>query len=197
VVTPIGGPVAEVAFSVLPARRKPGDLWTEPATGLTLVWIPPGEFLMGSSQTEGEPGYDPQARDTELPARRVRISEGFWIGQHPVTNEQYGRFLAEGGRQPSEWRNRRFNAPQQPVVGVSAVDARAFCRWATKRAGLTGEIGFDLPTEGEWEFAARGVWGICVNLTMHAGAWAGGRAAWCVVVGHRRGCAEGCQRQPS
>jgi formylglycine-generating enzyme required for sulfatase activity len=145
-----------VVRGAVPAGRRPGDAWTEPTTGLTLVWIPPGEFVMGSSKTKREPGYDPEADDRELPARRVRISEGFWIGQHPVTNEQYGRLVAEGGAEPEYWRNRRFNGPQQPVVGVRAIDARAFCHWAAKRAGLTGELAFDLPTEAEWEFTARG-----------------------------------------
>ena len=135
---------------------KAGDLWRDARTGLTLLWIPPGEFLMGSSNTKGKRGYDPAAYPDERPPRRVRISEGFWIGQHVVTNESYGRFLAEGGPEPDSWRNRRFNAPQQPVVDVSAFDAERFCRWTTKRAELTGDATFNLPTEAEWEFAARG-----------------------------------------
>lgn len=138
------------------AAPAPGDIWQDTATGLTLVWIPPGDFLMGSSKTRRSPRYDPEAREEETPAHRVRITEGFWIGQHVVTNELYGRFVAEGGREPHYSRDRRFNSPQQPVVAVTWRDARAYCAWATKRTGLSGEIAFDLPTEAEWEFAARG-----------------------------------------
>ena len=56
--------------------------------------MPGGSFLMGSSNTRGEPGYDPEADDDEMPAHPVQLT-GFWMGVYPVTNEQYARFMAE------------------------------------------------------------------------------------------------------
>jgi formylglycine-generating enzyme required for sulfatase activity len=124
------------------ADPRPGELQTEPATGISLVWIPPGEFRMGEA---GVP---------------VTLPTGFWIGQHPVTNEAYARFLAAAGhREPEYWRNSRFNKPDQPVVGVDFRDALAFCAWATKAAAFDDDREITLPTEAEWEYVARAAGG--------------------------------------
>lgn len=107
------------------------------------VWIPPGASLMGES-----------------PGVRVTLAEGFWIGQHPVTNEVYGRFLAAAGhREPEYWHDPRFNKPDQPVVGVDFRDALAFCAWATKAAAFDDEREIRLPTEAQWEYVARAAGG--------------------------------------
>ena len=92
------------------------------------------------------------AYDDEKPVHWVRISP-FWLAETPVTNHQYARFLqATGYEEPPTWRDRRFSAPEQPVVSVSWIDAQAFCRWLSEKSGL--EVG--LPTEAQWELAARG-----------------------------------------
>ena len=128
----------------------------DPVTEMSFLWVPPGRFWMGSSKTKGERNYDPEAYDDELPAREVTLTSGFFIAELPVTNRQYARFLeAEKAELPEFWRDRRFNDPAQPLAGVSWDEARTFCAWLGKRAGLDEGWRFDLPTEAEWEYVAR------------------------------------------
>lgn len=83
---------------------------------------------------------------TEVDTRTVFVA-AFYIDKYEVTNKQYAKFLAETGhRKPKFADDPRFNAPNQPVVGVNWEDAEAYAVWAGKR----------LPTASEWEKAARG-----------------------------------------
>jgi formylglycine-generating enzyme required for sulfatase activity len=119
-----------------PAAPTPGQERIHEKDGLVLVYVPGGDFLLGA---EDEP--------LSRPVRRVRLSP-FWIGKHPVTNEQYARFLAENPSRPEPafWGDFRFNQPRLPVVGVSWAEARDYCNWA----------GLEFPSEVQWEAAARG-----------------------------------------
>jgi len=134
-------------------EAREGQPFVEPVTQMAFVWVTGGSFLMGSSKRRGKPGYDPDADADEAPAHHVPLT-GFWMSVYPVTNEQYARFMAETGQPtPASFSDRRFNDPAQPVVTVSWQDAAAFTRWLTgKRAGILVR----LPTEAEWEYAARG-----------------------------------------
>jgi formylglycine-generating enzyme required for sulfatase activity len=106
------------------------------------VLIPAGSFTMG----------DNEGRPDERPEHRVTLS-AFRMAVLPVTNEDYAAFLAATGHNaPRFWDDAAFNHPRQPVVGVSWFDAAAYCGWLSDVSG--GE--YRLPTEAEWERAARG-----------------------------------------
>jgi iron(II)-dependent oxidoreductase len=98
-----------------------------------------GQFWMGSSLEESKNG-------TEKPRHKVYLAT-YYIDKSPVTNQAYRKFIMETGHpEPPFWADPHYNNPTQPVVGVSWNDAVAYAKWANKR----------LPTEAEWEKAAKG-----------------------------------------
>ncbi len=114
--------------------------------GLNFRLIPGGYYLLGSAVSE--PG---RFADEDTP-HRVRV-DAFYIAVTATTNAQYRRFLqATGHPAPLYWQDRNLNGPDQPVVGVNWDDAVAFCNWLTQVTGVP----HNLPTEAQWEAAARG-----------------------------------------
>jgi len=106
------------------------------------IVIAASSFLMGCDR----------GADDERPAHRVRVG-AFALARHPVTNAEYARFLeATGAAAPPTWSDPRFGDHDQPVVSVSWFDAVAYCEWLAHRSGRPAR----LPTEAEWECAARG-----------------------------------------
>jgi formylglycine-generating enzyme required for sulfatase activity len=113
---------------------KPGDV-RKNIIGMELVWIPPGSFMMGSESGEAD----------EKPVHRVTISQGFWMGKYEVTQSQYESVM---GTNPSNFKG----CAECPVEQVSWDDAKAFVsKLNAKNDGLT----YRLPSEAEWEYAAR------------------------------------------
>ncbi len=109
-----------------------------------LVAISAGWFLMGSPEGHG--------RAEERPSHRVWV-DSFEMAHCQVTNREYVRFLeATGRRPPPFWNQPEFSASDQPVVGSSWFDAMAYCDWLSRETGES----YRLPTEAEWERAARG-----------------------------------------
>jgi formylglycine-generating enzyme len=107
-----------------------------------MVRIPEGWFWMGSES----------GRDNERPVHRVWI-DAFLLAACQVTNAEYVRFLhATGAAAPPHWDDAQFKNPKQPVVAVSWLEAKQYCDWLSAASGKN----FRLPTEAEWERAARG-----------------------------------------
>ena len=124
-----------------------------------VVHIPAGPFLMGSRDEQIEQAIkDGTVKNwviDEQPQHSVGLSE-YAIGLYPITNREYQVFLRESEREPPEgWNGDQFpeNKGNHPVVNVSFFDAWAYCQWLSRKTGKH----YRLPSEAEWEKAARGV----------------------------------------
>src|SRR5579862_3869960 len=137
--------------------------------GVAQVWVPEGCFMMGS-----DPDKDPQTQVEELPAHEVCLTKGYWIDQFEVTNAAFDAFVgADGYNIDTYWsvdglkwkQSNNIMIPDmgcqkysmdhlQPCVCVSWFEAEAYSIWRTQtnKDGLL----YRLPTEAEWEYAARG-----------------------------------------
>lgn len=135
-----------------------------PGVEAIFVYVPAGPFTMGSPDGEGAGNEHPQHEVT---------LDAFWIMQTEVANAEYKAFIEAGGyttesfwtaegwqwrsensiTEPENWADDQWNEPEYPVVGVSWCEAVAFANWLADETGLP----MRLPTEAEWEKAARGI----------------------------------------
>ncbi len=126
-----------------PAHRPAGPAQL---VGPGLVWVPPGEFLLGSPNEEKDRELD------EGPLTRAIIPDGFWIAAHEVTQADYESLM---GRNPSQY----AGDGRRPVEKVNWQEAIDFCRALNAREQAAGRLpdgyAFRLPTEVEWEYACR------------------------------------------
>ena len=130
-----------------PACTQIGQKWTSPVDNMTLVCVPAGEFTMGAGQNQEN------SEPFEMPVHTVNL-DAFWIDQTEVTNGMYAGCVASGKcKQPvtfsSNSRLKYYDEPQfanYPVIFLIWFKAQAYCAWA----------GRHLPSEAQWEKAARG-----------------------------------------
>jgi formylglycine-generating enzyme required for sulfatase activity len=142
-------------------RAEAWHLPNEPLLGF--VEVPAGPFLMGSDKKRDQDAYE-----DELPQHRLELPL-YYIARYPVTVAQFRAFVQESSYQAQGPWERYSGGDNRPVVAVNWYDALAYCRWLTEQlrgweetpepvAGLLSEEGWGvrLPTEAEWEKAARG-----------------------------------------
>ena len=130
--------------------------WKDPVTGMEFVLIPAGEFIMGTNCPNDDPFTEANEFENcgwkdEHPAHRVVIKEPFYMGKYEVTQEEWYNVM---GNNPSEFKSEKvgMNSRRHPVENISWNDAQEFVK--RLNAQSSGVV-FRLPSEAEWEYAAR------------------------------------------
>jgi len=114
-----------------PANPQAGDMWLNPKDGMEMAFVPAGDFLWGEEKDR-------------------KALPGFYISRYEITNAQYKKFVdATGQKAPAHWERGVIPSGKErfPIFGVTYDEAAAYCAWSGTR----------LPSEEEWEKAARGI----------------------------------------
>jgi formylglycine-generating enzyme required for sulfatase activity len=130
--------------------KEPGARNMQTWANISFVHIPAGGFIMGSRDD------NPTASEMEKPQHRIELRYDFYIGRYPITKAQYHQFVLATGHhniEPDEWQKR----PDHPAANMTLYAAQDFCKWLNETIGTKLPEGwrFRLPTEAEWEKAAR------------------------------------------
>ncbi|MDO4629045.1 MAG: formylglycine-generating enzyme family protein, partial [Planctomycetia bacterium] len=145
--------------------KEPGERMTKTVDGIEyrFRWCPPGDFMMGSPESETD-------RSSDETQHRVTLTRGFWMLETEVTVGMFKSFVNATGYESKgntpfgwtrsiwnqdskySWRSPGFSqTDSHPVTCVSWADAQAFCKWLTGKVGIT----ISLPSEAQWEYACR------------------------------------------
>lgn len=149
--TPASDPVKD---PILNGNNSGQTTSSEPEGLIQMVSIPGNTFTMGREGGTDSNFNNRPIRKNETPEHEVTVAS-FSISKYEVTNSQYAVFVKETGyKPPPGWNGSNFpkGADDLPVTSVTFADAMEFCKWLSKKEGRT----YRLPTEEEWEYAARG-----------------------------------------
>ena len=139
----LGWPLSAQGEAHPPEHPVAGQEWQDPVSGIDVVWVPEGCFQMGCVSGV-------QCREAEKPVHEVCL-DGFWMGKYEVTQAQWQQVMGEN---PSHFKKPLVNqdTSNHPIEGMSWHDVQEFLQRLNEQAG---KAMYRLPSEAEWEYAAR------------------------------------------